>query len=52
MKLEKLHNVKIAIITSNDQTFLLPTWAKTIKFFKKKNISLKGVLYPEKKWRT
>ena len=35
MKLEKLHNVKIAIITSNDQTFLLPTWTKTIKFFKK-----------------
>ena len=48
MKLEKLHNVKIAIITSNDQTFLLPTWTKTIKFFKKKNISLKGVFISRK----
>ena len=42
MKLEKLHNVKIAIITSNDQTFLLPTWAKTIKFLKKKYFFKRG----------
>ena len=48
MKLEKLHNVKIAIITSNDQTFLLPTWAKTIKFLKKKNISLRGIFISRK----
>ena len=36
MKLEKLQNINIVVITSNDQTFLLPTWTKTIKLFKKK----------------
>ena len=48
MKLEKLQNINIVVITSNDQTFLLPTWTKTIKLFKKKNIFLKGIFISRK----
>ena len=48
MKLKILHNINIAIITSNDETFLLPTWTKTINFLKKKNISLKGIFVSKK----
>ena len=33
---------------SNDETFLLPTWTKTINFLKKKNISLKGIFVSKK----
>ena len=47
-KLKKLKNINIAIITGNDQNILLPTWDKTIKFFKKKNINFKGLIHSEK----
>lgn len=48
MKSKILHNINIAIVTSNDETFLLPTWTKTINFLKKKNISLKGIFVSKK----
>ena len=45
----KLKKINIAVVTSDDQSILLPTWDKTIKFFKKKNINIKGLVHSKKK---
>ena len=45
----KLKKINIAVVTSDDQNILLPTWDKTIKFFKKKNINIKGLVHSKKK---
>ena len=45
----KLKKINIAVVTSDDQNILLPTWDKNIKFFKKKNINIKVLLHSKKK---
>ena len=49
IKLKKLEKINIAIITGDDKSILLPTWDKTIKYFKKKNIIFKSLIYSRKK---
>mgnify|MGYP001034615998 CR=1 FL=1 len=49
IKLKKLEKINIAIITGDDENILLPTWDKTIKYFKKKNIIFKSLIYSRKK---
>tara|TARA_B000000460_G_C21457568_1_gene366559 strand:+ start:39 stop:869 length:831 start_codon:yes stop_codon:yes gene_type:complete len=48
MESKKTNNINIAVITGGDKNILLPTWDKTIRFLKKKNIYLKGFIYSKK----